>query len=127
MVDEYKSGGHCLESLAYLRMIFIVVGFIPLPLMISFDNGYVEKQPVAINPFPNKPCLQYKSLENTVGKGEIARNEQFLLFPQHFLHIWITFCHFHQIKNCWLQTLSVWQSLNFVVWERVNLFPNNEI
>ena len=26
-------------------------------------------------------CLQYKSIENTVGKGEIARNEQFLLFP----------------------------------------------
>ena len=26
-------------------------------------------------------CLQYKSFENTVGKGEIARNEQFLLFP----------------------------------------------
>ena len=30
-------------------------------------------------------CLQYKSFENTVGKGEIARNEQFLLFPQCFL------------------------------------------
>ena len=30
-------------------------------------------------------CLQYKSFKNTVGKGEIARNEQFLLFPQHFL------------------------------------------
>ena len=26
-------------------------------------------------------CRQYKSLENTVGKGEIARNEQFPLFP----------------------------------------------
>ena len=26
-------------------------------------------------------CLQNKSFENTVGKGEIARNEQFLLFP----------------------------------------------
>ena len=26
-------------------------------------------------------CLQYKSFENTVGKGEIAHNEQFLLFP----------------------------------------------
>ena len=26
-------------------------------------------------------CLQYKSFENTVGKEEIARNEQFLLFP----------------------------------------------
>ena len=29
-------------------------------------------------------CLQYKSFENTVGKGEIARNEQFLLFPSVF-------------------------------------------
>ena len=29
--------------------------------------------------------LHYKSLENTVGKGEIARNEQFLFFPQCFL------------------------------------------
>ena len=25
-----------------------------------------------------------KQVENTVGKGEIARNEQFLLFPQFF-------------------------------------------
>ena len=57
--------------------------------------------------------------ENTVGKGEIARNEQFLLFPQCFLSIWRTFCHFHQIWNCRLQTLSVWNSLKFVVWERV--------
>ena len=30
-------------------------------------------------------CLKNKSFENTVGKGEIARNEQFLLFPQCFL------------------------------------------
>ena len=27
-------------------------------------------------------CLQYKPFENSVGKGEVARNEQFLLFPQ---------------------------------------------
>ena len=32
-------------------------------------------------------CLQYKSFENTEGKGEIAHNEQFLLFPQCFLPI----------------------------------------
>ena len=32
-------------------------------------------------------CLQYKSFENTAGKGEIARNKQFLLFPQCFLPI----------------------------------------
>ena len=41
-------------------------------------------------------CLQYKAFENTVGKGEIARNEQFLLFPQCFLPIWEAFCHFYQ-------------------------------
>ena len=36
---------------------------------------------------PGFACLQYKSFENTVGKGEIARNEQFLLFPQCFLPV----------------------------------------
>ena len=36
-------------------------------------------------------------LKNTVGKGEIARNEQFLLFPQCFLPVWITFCHFSKV------------------------------
>ena len=32
-------------------------------------------------------CLQYKSFENTVGKGEIAHDEQFLLFLLCFLPI----------------------------------------
>ena len=74
-------------------------------------------------PFPKQAlvftCLKSKSPENTEGKGEIARNEQFLLFPQCFLPIWRTFCHFHEIWNCRLQTLSVWKNLKFVVWERV--------
>ena len=42
-------------------------------------------------------CLQYKSFENTVGKEEIARIEQFLLFPQCFLPFQRTSHHFHQI------------------------------
>ena len=50
-------------------------------------------------PFPKQAlvftCLKYKPLENTVGKGEIARNEQFLLFPPCFLPIWRTFCHLY--------------------------------
>ena len=54
-----------------------------------------------------------------MGKGEIAHNEQFLLFPQCFLPIWRTFYHFHQIWNCRLQTLSCWKSLKFVVWVKV--------
>ena len=32
----------------------------------------------------SQTCLQYKSVENTVGKGEIACKEQFLLFPTVF-------------------------------------------
>ena len=32
-------------------------------------------------------CLQYKSFENSVGKVEIACNEQFLLFPQCLLPV----------------------------------------
>ena len=61
-----------------------------------------------------------QAFENTVGKEEIARNEQFLLFPQCFLPFWTTACYFHQILNFRLQTLSVWKGLNVVVWERVN-------
>ena len=53
----------------------------------------------AFNPFPNKPWFlrvcSTSFFENTVGKGEIAHNEQFLLFPQCFLPAWRTLCHFH--------------------------------
>ena len=41
--------------------------------------------------------LQYKSCENTGGKGEIAHKEQFLLSPQCFLLVLRTLCHFHKI------------------------------
>ena len=68
-------------------------------------------------------CLWYKSFENTLEKGEIARHEQFLLFPQCFLPFWRTFCNFHQTYNCRLQPLSVWKRLKFVVWERFKLSP----
>ena len=74
-------------------------------------------------PFPKQAlvfkCLQYKSLEKIEGKGEIAGNVQFLLFPQCFLLVWRTECHFHQTQHCHLQTLSVWKGLKFVIWERV--------
>ena len=79
-----------------------------LPLSHAGPNSYDSEDPIlfiaevkALYPFPKQAlvftCLQYDSLENTVGKGEIARYEQFLLFPQCFLPFWRTFCHFHQI------------------------------
>ena len=57
---------------------------------------------IVFNPFPDSDgpfdVSGNKPFENTVGKGEIARNEQFLLFPQCFLPIWITFCHFVKLE-----------------------------
>ena len=42
-------------------------------------------------------CLQFQSVENFVRKGEIAHKKQFLHFPQCFLSLWRTLCHFHKI------------------------------
>ena len=81
-----------------------------------------------INTFPQalvSTCLQYKTFENTAGKGEIARNEQFHLSPRCFLPVWKTFCHFHETQNCRLPTLSVWKSLQFVVQETVKSYSVN--
>ena len=56
-----------------------------------------------INRFPNKPwflrVFSTSLFENTVGKGEIACHEQFLLFPQCFLPI----CHFHQFSAIFIK------------------------
>ena len=64
------------------------------------------------------------SFGNTVVKGDIALNEQYLLFPQCFLPFWEILCHCYKIGNFRLQTLSVWNRLKFVVWKRVNPFLN---
>ena len=81
------------------------------------------------NPFPNKPWFLRvcsRSLLKTLWeKGEIARNEQFLLFPWYFLPIWRTFCYFNQLRDCRLQILSVWKSVKFFVWERVKAIALN--
>ena len=72
-------------------------------------------------PGPNRAHVSSTSLLKTVLKGEIARNEQFLVFQLCFLLFLRTFCHFIKLKNCRLQAVSDWKSLKFVVWEQVNL------
>ena len=74
---------------------------------------------MVFNPFQNKPLFLFvcsTSLENTGGKGETARNEQFLCFPQCFIPPSENFPHLHENKNCCLQTLSVWKSQNLPFW-----------
>ena len=103
-----KTTRPCVQSLGKFCL-FVCMGLMPL-----------------LNLFPKQSlvftCLQCKSLENTVGKGETACNEQFLLFQKSCLFVWRTFCYFHQIQNYCLQTLSVQKSLKFVVWEIFNDF-----
>ena len=50
-----------------------------------------------------------KQVENTVEKGEIARYEQFLLFPQ-----------------CFQKACFQGASKGVIVWEWVNHFPNDK-
>ena len=60
-------------------------------------------------------CLQKNSFENTVGKGEIACNKQFVLFPTEFSTLMENSLPFS--SNFHLQTFSVWMSLTSVVWK----------
>ena len=71
-----------------------------LPIFSHDDIWKMMYTDMIINPFPNCPglyLLQCKSSEKTEGTGEIARKEQFLLFPKCFVHVCKTFCHFHQL------------------------------
>ena len=99
----------------------------PITFAITEDICFKVRQFILYKPFPKQAlifrCLQYKSFENTVGKGEIARNKQFLHFPWCFstcLDNCVPFSSKFKI-NCCLQSLSVWKSLTFVVWERFKM------
>ena len=69
-----------------------------------------------------KTCLQYMSFENTVGKGQVALNEQLLLFPvfSTLLENVLPFSsNFKLSPTNSFGLVSVWRSLKFVIWERV--------
>ena len=66
------------------------------------------------NPFPNKP--RFLRVYSTS-----------LLKTLCFLPLSRIFCHICEIWNCHLQTLSVWKSLNFVVWERVKSLSHKHV
>ena len=94
------------------------------------ENRVDKTEENAVNPLPDDKILNWSKLkqsaddnfefdvnsrkfsklvENTVGKGEIARYEQFLLFPQ-----------------CFQKACFPGASKGVIVWEWVNPFPNNK-
>ena len=72
-------------------------------------------------------CLQHKSFENTVGKREIAHNEQFLLFPQCFLPFWKSFCHFIKFKIILCELFKFGRILNSLIKNGLLLIHDCEI
>ena len=92
-------------------------GFWVMRLKKFFDQGLTLPEQALIF-----TCLQYNSFENTVGKGEIARNEQFLLFPLCFLHVFRTFCPFISSEIVVCKLFQFGRVQNFVVWEKVKPF-----
>ena len=64
----------------------------------QFALGRVENIVGKEKHFPSQAlvfmCLTCTNLLKTLGKGEIARSEQFLLFPLCFQSFMRTFCHF---------------------------------
>ena len=67
----------------------------------DIDTSRLLNRQEDFNPYPKQALvctfLLYRSLKNTVGKGEIARNEQFLLFPKS------VFCLFGELSAIFIQ------------------------
>ena len=94
-------------------------------MILSYDIDITVYQ---LNPLPREAvvftCLQDKSFENTVGKGEIARNEQFLLFPQWFSTLLENLLPFSfNLELSFANSFSLEKSKS-VLWERVNLISS---
>ena len=66
-------------------------------------------------------CLQYKSFENTVGKGEIAGNEQSVLSQSAFHLLGELSDIFIKFKIVFSKLFRFWKSPKLVVWERVKV------
>ena len=86
--------------------------------MLSANPLNLDQSKILLTLSQTIPCFYVSPVQvffNTIGKREIARNEQFLLFPWCFLPILRTFPLFIKVKIVICELF-----LNFVVWERVN-------
>ena len=83
------------------------------------------------NPFPNKSWFlrvySASILKTLQEKEKLLVTSNFSFFNSVFYPHRELFPHFHQLRNCCLQTLSVWESLKFVVWEMVKESNMNKV
>ena len=84
-----------------------------------------------INPWSNKPLFLCVCITSLLKK---LQEKEKLLIISNFSISQTAFYPFRGLstiffilkQNCCLQTLWVWKSLNFTVWERVNPFPHSD-
>ena len=98
----------------------------PFPTVFSQGHQKVSLCGNGLTLSPNKSWFLHvcsiSLLKTQWEREKLLERSNFSLFPQCFLPLWRTSWHFHQIWNCRLLTHSVWKSLKFVIWERVNAF-----
>ena len=87
-------------------------------LVTKFYSGWIFSnwRPfTCINSFPHNDTFwrQWETslLKTLWEKEKLLVTSNFSFSHNVFYHFWRTFCHFRQIWNCRLQTLSVWKSL----------------
>ena len=83
-MQKISKKGRKFHPMSTYRQAWVI--FFPIANTLTHSHTMTPLMPLGNKPF-----------ENTGGKGEIARHEQFLLFPQCFLPVWITLCCFSQI------------------------------
>ena len=66
-------------------------------------------------------CLQYKSFENTVGKGKLLVTSNFSFSHSVFYPLGELSAIFNKFEIVICKLFSVLKGLNFLVWERVNV------
>ena len=89
------------------------------------SNKAVKKK---VNPFPNKPrflCVYISNLLKTPwGKEKLLVTSNYSFTHSVFYQFGRILPGFHQIQNCRLQPLPVWERVKFVIWERIIEFKD---
>ena len=123
VLSKFTSYKRLLVSSSYCLPYMVLLIFSSI-FFLYFTSSKFWKVKVGLEP---GPVFTNHPLENTVGKGETACNEQFLLFLQCFLTFWVTFSSFSSnFKLSFANSFSL-GSLKFVVWERVNYKSDVEL
>ena len=65
---------------------------------------------VQMNLTLSQTCPDFYVSAVQVFQKHFAHIVQVFLFPQYFLPVWRTFCHFHQVQNCPLKTFCLEES-----------------